>query len=594
MATVAGAVLAAQFVVLQSSAPGHRTGVILGVLFGAGVAALLMVSLLGTVTQLASRQAALRWGSIYLVAVTLPFLFLQDLWLLWWLLVSLGLAWVLPLRVSLAFTAGRDLEASSTRLLTLGIFYSLAAAFAAWVLGFALWRLEGPGLPLPLGYALVSFVIALAATLAPPFAEEARPAPVSWNQAFRNLWAVKSFRWALLLGGLARGGLIALIAWLALSPHLVSALDGLKAITFFLFGAAMGCLITALEPHPRRVLGILPPALTGLAVMLFVLAGAEDSFYYVPALGWVVGFLLSPLHNALLVDLEEEELFAADILRRAADFLGAGLWGVLFVGLSDAAGLPPFSVLLGVAALATVAAALVWVRRRRESAELVVEALTSIFYRIEGVGPGLKRFPRRGPAVIIANHASWFDPLYLGKIIPRKIIPMMTSLFYDLPGVRWLMVHMAQAIRVEVGGFRRAVPELAEAVATLDRGDVLVVFPEGAMRKSEEEMLQRFGRGVIHILRERPRVPIFACWIEGGWGSFTSYYNGKPTKNKRMDFRRPIRVAVAAPFVLDPELMDDHRAGRKHLRQVVLEARTLLGLEAPALEQLESKPESTA
>ena len=73
--------------------------------------------------------------------------------------------------------------------------------------------------------------------------------------------------------------------------------------------------------------------------------------------------------------------------------------------------------------------------------------------------------------------------------------------------------------------------------------------------------------------------PVFACWIEGGWGSYFSFKGGPPTKNKRPDFRRPIRIGVVGPFTVDPAMLADHMATRTFLMRQVNAAREPLGLE---------------
>ena len=82
------------------------------------------------------------------------------------------------------------------------------------------------------------------------------------------------------------------------------------------------------------------------------------------------------------------------------------------------------------------------------------------------------------------------------------------------------------------------------------------------------------------------------CWIEGGWGSYTSYYGGRPTVNKHLDWWRPVDIGMAAAQVLDPSLLADQRATRAYLMQVCLEARRHLGLEP--LPFTEPTPEEAA
>ena len=77
------------------------------------------------------------------------------------------------------------------------------------------------------------------------------------------------------------------------------------------------------------------------------------------------------------------------------------------------------------------------------------------------------------------------------------------------------MINVVGAIRVEEARLRREVPQLHEAIATLDQGEVVLLFPEGSLRRREDRPLKLFGQGVWHILHQRPLTPVVVCWIEG-------------------------------------------------------------------------------
>ncbi|GBD37700.1 hypothetical protein HRbin36_02836 [bacterium HR36] len=176
----------------------------------------------------------------------------------------------------------------------------------------------------------------------------------------------------------------------------------------------------------------------------------------------------------------------------------------------------------------------------------------------------------------MANHAAWLDPFWLGKVIPRRLTPMMTSDFYDLPGLYWLMRYVLRVIRVEEAHARREAPELQEAVARLDAGECLVIFPEGRLRRDENRPLSPFQRGIWVILQQRPQTPVVPCWIEGNWGSFFSWKNGPPMKNKSFDWCRQITVVIGEPTRVPAEILADHRATRRYLEQAVLSLRCKL------------------
>ncbi len=99
-----------------------------------------------------------------------------------------------------------------------------------------------------------------------------------------------------------------------------------------------------------------------------------------------------------------------------------------------------------------------------------------------------------------------------------------------------MVTHLAETIRVEQSTFRREVPEIQKAISILDRGDCVLIFPEGGLRKKEENLIKQFGQGVWHILNARPQTPVVVCWIEGGWGSYFSYFNGPPDPKQAFRF----------------------------------------------------------
>jgi hypothetical protein len=121
----------------------------------------------------------------------------------------------------------------------------------------------------------------------------------------------------------------------------------------------------------------------------------------------------------------------------------------------------------------------------------------------------------------------------------------------------------------------------------------VVVFPEGYLRRGEDKPLRRFGQGVWQILLARPDTPVFAAWIEGAWGSYTSYFNGRPTKNKRPDFRRRIGIGVSAAATIPPEVLAEHLRTRIHLMNLVAAAREHLTLPPLPPFELPAREETT-
>jgi 1-acyl-sn-glycerol-3-phosphate acyltransferase len=345
--------------------------------------------------------------------------------------------------------------------------------------------------------------------------------------------------------------------------------------------------VASLASHPRRCLGLVPLGAVGLGAALawaLALVSPEQPVPLLPCLllGFMGGLINAPLRAAYLANVPADARGNATSIMNTSIYLMMGAVCGLLIVLTSAgllgSALAQIGFLTVLAALGAVAA---WVYFGPPLFELFSAALMLPLYRIRAHGPGVGRVPTSGPLLIVSNHTAYVDPFWIGKVMPRRITPMMTSLYYDLPVIRWLMRRVVGAIRVANLGFRREAPELAEAIEVLRHGGCVLVFPEGRLRRKEDETLRMFGQGVWHILHLVPDTPVLVCWIEGGWGSYASYRGGPPFTNKRLDFRRSIDIALAEPEVLPAEVLADHRATRRYLMRACLECRRHLGLDVP-------------
>jgi len=526
-------------------------------------------------------------------------------------LVAVGAAVYSPTRYALLPAAAQDGRLPLSRVngliemggagavvlgLVLGLYFHdwswpMAAEQLGWRSGSAPWAeaLGGTGLPVAVALAAGLNLVAVLAALPVHFRSDVRraePAGRAVAGFFRDCARVLGDREA-------RASVLGLACFLGLvtvgSGAVFTSTGGLRTdadraglVTSMVvvgIGVALGSFLSGLQAHLRRALGQVPFGVVGLLLALGWALLSTDLTWPCLMLGVMGGLVTVPLRaNYQAIVPADARGNAMAVMNTIYYGLTSSLAGVMF-GLTRSGILGVRGQLIVLAGLAAVGAAVAWRVLFRESYEQVLEVVLWPIYRIRGHGPGLERFPIRGPVLVVANHSSWFDPAFLGKVLPRRFTAMMTSAFYDLPVLRWMAQRVYRAIRVEASAYRREAPELRLAIAALDRGDCLVVFPEGAMRKRADQPLRRFGQGVWHILRERPTTPVVVCWIEGAWGSYFSYANGPPTQNKRLDWWRAIDVALNEPQVLDPALLADQRATRAHLMQLCLDARRHLGLE---------------
>lgn len=390
----------------------------------------------------------------------------------------------------------------------------------------------------------------------------------------------------------------------------------LPAMVLIGVGAALGCLTAAWQGHPRRSLGLVPLGATGLLLVLALLSTKDEvlstksgtpsaSFFVLStsslvlsaALGFVGGLINVPLRAAYQAAVPADARGNGMAVMNTAIYVATTALALLVAGLVRGGVLPtPASQLGLLAGLAAVFFLVAWRQLYPPAVEQILEILIAPMYRVRMQGPGRDCIPRTGPLLIIANHAAYLDPFWLCKMVPRKVTPMMTSFFYDVPFIRWSMIHIVGAIRVPVSRFRREAPELLEAISVLRQGGCVLIFPEAQLRRRDDQPLRMFGQGVWRILQEVPQTPVLVCWIEGGWGSFTSYHNGLPLRNKWPDFRRRIDIAVEEPRVVNKTILADQQATRRYLMQTCLDCRRYLGLPALASDDAKAMnhPKQTA
>lgn len=400
-------------------------------------------------------------------------------------------------------------------------------------------------------------------------------------------WDRWTWNWVLLaVAAGAHLGTLSVAVWSGVLA-LKQAGTSVPSLAFLAAGAA-GTWLAIISRHPRRSLGWLPWCYPVLTLVCW--------------LGWpgprplVLGtfvFLSILIAISLLLHL-------AALAPRRFDALAFGFLSHVFVAKLLSAQLwavseQPEKIHASLLVLSLTASLASWVAGYRVALERLLEGLIWPLYRIQAIGSGVRRIPLTGPLIVIANHTNMLDPLFLGKIIPRRVIPMMTSKYYDLPILSFLMRYVVGTIRVEDNRRKKEAPEIAEAVARLHEGHCVMIFPEGRLKRQEEPVLNYFAQGIWHILREVPETPVVACWIDGAWGAYLSYRSGPPGVGKPIDWWRPITVVVAPPMRLPSEVLETHQKTRRFLTDFVLALRQQLpGHQLPAAAPVEESEDNSS
>ena len=178
----------------------------------------------------------------------------------------------------------------------------------------------------------------------------------------------------------------------------------------------------------------------------------------------------------------------------------------------------------------------------------LVWMLINTLYRIRR--QDLRHIPDNGPALIVCNHVSFVDALILGGNIRRPVRFVMYHKIFRIPVLNFIF-RTARAIPIAPAKEDPALMEQAfqDIAAALANGDVVGIFPEGALTRDGE--IAPFRSGVERIVATTP-VPVIPMALQGLWGSLFSRRDSFLGRS-RLPRRFWSRIGMVAAAPVPPE-----------------------------------------
>lgn len=163
---------------------------------------------------------------------------------------------------------------------------------------------------------------------------------------------------------------------------------------------------------------------------------------------------------------------------------------------------------------------------------------------------GIEHIPTTGPAIIVANHRSYFDTVALGLAVVRSgrtVRFLGKKEVFDAPVVGQLARALG-GIRVDRGS--GSDEPLREATRALHGGDMVVLMPQGTIPRGPEffepVLKGKTGAARLALATRAPVIPI------GLWGTEKVWPRSSRVPNVANVVKPPrIRVRVGPPVELD-------------------------------------------
>ena len=138
-----------------------------------------------------------------------------------------------------------------------------------------------------------------------------------------------------------------------------------------------------------------------------------------------------------------------------------------------------------------------------------------LYFRMQRVGR--EHLPRTGPLLLASNHRSFLDPFLIGTMVRRPIYYMAKRELFEKRWQAWILNALGAFPVDRDAGDGEA---MATARAILERGDCVVVFPEGTRVRPGPLGTPRRGVGRLALETGAPVAPIAVIgsdFVRRGW-----------------------------------------------------------------------------
>ena len=165
-----------------------------------------------------------------------------------------------------------------------------------------------------------------------------------------------------------------------------------------------------------------------------------------------------------------------------------------------------------------------------------------------------ERVPDKGSVILAANHASFMDPPVVGSAATRGIHYLARESLFRWPGIGALLRSVnAVPVARDAGG----ASGLRVILDRLNRGEAIVLFPEGTRTYDGNLRAPQGGIGLVVVKSGVPVVPVRV------FGTFEAW-----SRKMRLPRCRPIAVKFGKPLSFAALVAKSKTASKQGQKQI--------------------------
>ncbi len=191
---------------------------------------------------------------------------------------------------------------------------------------------------------------------------------------------------------------------------------------------------------------------------------------------------------------------------------------------------------------------------------------TVIFGSAGAVIRGQENIPSQGSALIVSNHQSFLDPMFVAQTTKRQIHYMAKEELFRASTSRHMMLGLGAFPVNRTGPTKKT---LAHVLKLLREGRVVCLFAEGT--RSKDGSLQEFQGGFARLAK-KTQTPVIPVGLSGSRELFEDIQGPALPIWRKLIGKAPPRLTVGKP--ISPELSVAEISAQTHqaVREILEEA----------------------